>query len=386
MTARNKVTSARTDLILSNPFFGALSLGLKIVEDTTCATAWTDGRSLGYNPAFIDGLNHSQCTALIAHEVMHCAMGHPWRRDAREFKQWNIAADRAINSELRESGFTLPEGALFPNAGETGKSAEWYYAREQSQPKGPDPQRGKGKPQPGNGTPQPGKGTPDPLGEVRDAPTTPDADGEPAPSEQEWKQKAAEALNSAKMCGKMPGGLARAVKDALKPRIDIRSLLLRFFSERSTGDYSWSRPNPRYISSGLYLPALESRELGEVAILADTSGSMDSEALAYTRGVVEQVLDEVSPLGTTLYMVDTKVHTVHRMEKGEPLTWEPKGGGGTNFTSFFEQVNSGDVQPVCIIGITDLCATFGTAPDCPVLWLSTTDRTAPFGEVVYVDR
>ena len=341
MTARNKVTSARTSLILENPFFGALSLGLKIVEDTTCKTAWTDGRSLGYNPAFIDGLSHSQCTALIAHEVMHVCCGHPWRRDAREFKNWNIAADRAINSELRESGFTLPEGALFPNAGETGKSAEWYYAREQSKPQ-PQPQPGKGKPQQGQGTPQPGKGTPDPLGEVRDAPTTPDAEGD-MPSEQEWKQKAAEALNSAKMAGKMPGGLSRLVKDALKPRIDIRSLLLRFFSERSTGDFSWNRPNPRYICSGLFLPALESKALGEVAVMVDTSGSVSTQALAFACGILEQVLDETQPAGVTLYFVDTDIHGTHRMERGDPLTWQPKGGGGTNFTSFFRKLEDGEI-------------------------------------------
>jgi predicted metal-dependent peptidase len=193
-------------------------------------------------------------------------------------------------------------------------------------------------------------------------------------------------MSQAKMAGKMPAGLARDIHAALKAKIDVRSLLLRFFSERSNADYSWSRPNARYLSQGLYLPALESRALGEIAILADTSGSMDAQALAYTRGIVEQVIDEVNPAGVTLYMVDTEVHTVHRMERGEPLTWEPKGGGGTDFTSFFEQVNNGDVQPVCIIGITDLCATFGDAPAVPVLWLSTEDGNAPFGEVVFIDR
>jgi predicted metal-dependent peptidase len=213
-----------------------------------------------------------------------------------------------------------------------------------------------------------------------------DEDGDPAPTEQEWKQNAAQAMNAAKMAGKLPSGLARQVQDALRPQVDIRSLLLRFFSERANSDYSWMRPNPRYIAQGVFLPALDSKALGEVAILADTSGSMDSEALSYTRGLVTQILDEVAPAGVTLYMVDTEVHTVHRMERGEPLTWEPKGGGGTDFTSFFEQVNAGDVQPVCIIGITDLQASFGSAPDVPVLWLSTKDRTAPFGEVVYVNR
>jgi predicted metal-dependent peptidase len=90
----------------------------------------------------------------------------------------------------------------------------------------------------------------------------------------------------------MPGGLARSVQQALKPRIDVRSLLLRFFSERSTGDYSWTRPNSRYLSQGLYLPALESKALGEVAIMVDTSGSVNEVSLSYARSIVESVIDE----------------------------------------------------------------------------------------------
>ena len=227
MNAHSKMTAARTSLVLEQPFFGTLALSLKMECDPSTDTAWVNGRSLGYNPTFVDSLTHDKLTALIAHEVMHCAMGHPWRRDARDAKQWNIACDKAINADLSESGFTLPEGALYPDRSERGKSAEWHYARVQESE---EDSNGQGQGQ-GN-TPQQGQGpgTGDPLGEVRDAPTGTDTDGEPAPSEQEWKQRAASAMQQAKMAGTMPGGLARQVSQALKPRIDVRSLLLRPFS------------------------------------------------------------------------------------------------------------------------------------------------------------
>ncbi len=366
MSAAGKMTAARTTLVLEQPFFASLALSLVMQADDTCETAWVDGHTLGYNPPYIESLTHERVVALQAHEIMHCAMGHPWRRDGRNAQGWNESCDKSINSELRESGFTLPDGALYPS--EAGKSAEWYYARAQQ-----DDSNGNGQ----------GPSKPDPLGEVRDAPTQADADGEPAPTEQEWKQKTAHAAQMAKMAGKMPGGMARKIADALKPKIDVRSLLLRFFSERSNGDYSWSRPNPRFIHMNLYLPALESVSLGEIAVLCDTSGSTSSVSLGYARSILEQVLDEVQPAGVTLYMVDTKVHTIHRMEKGEPLAWEPKGGGGTSFASFFEEIEQSDTPPVCIIGISDLEASFGIAPSAPVLWLTDTPgATAPFGEVI----
>ena len=384
MSAKGKMQAARTSLVLEQPFFGMLALSLHVIEDPGCGTAWTDGRSIGYDPAFIDPLTHSQCTALVAHEVMHVAMGHPWRRDGRNPKGWNVACDKSINHNLRESGFTLPDGGLFASGDEIGKSSEWIYARLPEDEKG----NGKGKPGQGQGPSQPGQGKPEPnpLGEVRDAPTGADADGTPAPTEQEWKQKAAEALQQAKLQGKAPGGLVRAVHETLKPQLDIRSLLLRFFSERSTGDYSWNRPNTRYIAQGLYLPALDSKALGNVAVFIDTSGSVDQTSLAYAAGIVQSVLDECDPVSVTLYFADTKVCHVERLEKGEPLTWKPKGGGGTDFCDVMRAIDE-DGEAVCAVCISDLMGRFpDQGPGLPVIWLSTTELIAPFGETVPIGR
>jgi predicted metal-dependent peptidase len=386
MNAHSKMTAARTSLVLEQPFFGTLALSLKMECDPSTDTAWVNGRSLGYNPTFIDSQSHDRITGTVAHEVFHCAMGHPFRRGDRDPKQWNKACDLSINPQLRDSGFSLPDGVLYPSEFglPDGKSAEWYYAHIQEQESKDDPQ-GQGNGQ-GNTAGQ-GPTVPDPLGEVRDAPTGTDSDGEPAPSEQEWKQRAASALQQAKMQGNMPGGLARSVQQALKPRIDVRSLLLRFFSERSTGDYSWTRPNSRYLSQGLYLPALESKALGEIAIMVDTSGSVDEVSLSYARSIVESVIDECSPAAVTVYYFDSKVASIDRFERGDSLTWKPQGGGGTSFVPALEAIEL-DGQAVCAVCITDLDGTFpDNAPLLPVLWLSTDESNiAPFGETVYIDR
>lgn len=389
MSAQSKVTAARTSLVLEQPFFGSLALSLKMQADPTCETAWVDGRTLGYNPAFIEPLSHSQLTALIAHEVMHPALGHCWRRDGRDPKMWNEACDVAINPQLRDAGFTLPDGALYPSQYglPDGKSAEWYYARIQQKEseQGNYSKQGNGQGAQGSQQSKQGASKPDPLGEVRDAPSGPDSDGEPAPSEQDWKQKAASALQQAKMQGKLSGGIGRAVSEALKARIDIRSLLLRFFSERSNSDYSWLRPNPRYMAQGLYLPALESRSLGEVAVMVDTSGSVDESSLSYARGILEQVIDECNPAAVTVYYADSKVCRVDRFEQGEPLEWHPAGGGGTSFVPALKAIEEQGTA-VCAVCITDLEGTFPASCDVPVLWLATTSHIAPFGETIPLDR
>jgi predicted metal-dependent peptidase len=369
--AQKKLQAAIVDFLCLDPFFGTLALSLPFKEDVTCDTAWVNGRNIGYNPTFIESLTFEETKGVLRHEVLHVAMGHPWRREGREHEQWNVACDLAINPDCG----ALPKGTLVPDASQKGKSAEWIFARL--------PQS---KPQPkGNGQGQ-GKGTPQP-GEVRDAPTGADEDGHPAPTEGEWKQRTAEALQAAKMQGSLPGGLARMVEAALDKRIDVRSLLLRFMTERTKADYAWSRPSPRYLAMSLYLPALESTSMGEVAVLVDTSGSTSSVALQYARGILEQVLDEVQPVGVTLYFVDTKIHGTHRMQPGDPLEWEPKGGGGTCFKSFFDEVERSDTQPVCIVAISDLHASFPASCSIPTLWLTdSVGVEAPFGETIFIDR
>ena len=399
MTAHNKIIAARTALILDQPFFGSLALRLKVQADPSCPTAWVDGRTLGYNPTFVESLGHEELVALVAHEVEHVALGHPWRRGARDHRKFNVACDKAINTHLQEAGFTLPPDAYYAEGDEIGKSAEWIYghmADEQPQPDEPgaDEQPDGDGEEDGDGDGGDGEdsGKPDPQGEVRDAPAGPDADGDPAPTEQEWKEATATATALAKSQGKMPGGLARGIADALKPRVDVRSLLLRFMQERSASDYTWTRPNLRYMAQGVYLPSLQSHQMGEVAVFIDTSGSIDDVALASAKAIVQSVLDECNPSGVSIYFADTGVAHVERLERGDLLTWKPEGGGGTDFCAVMQAIDDDENRPVCAICISDLDGTFpAVAPETPTIWLATQERNwmgetviAPFGETVYV--
>lgn len=375
----NRMISARTELLLEEPFFGSLALGLKLQEDNSQPTAWVDGRSLGFNSQWIATLTKKQTVALIAHEVMHVANGHPWRRDSRQPFKWNVACDKAINSILRDSKdsqqnpcFTLPKGALYAEGPEEGQSAEWIYARLPDMP--PPPGGGQGE---GEGTGQ---------GEVRDAPTAGDKgeDGDDEiPTEAEWQQATKQAAMSAKAQGKLPSNLERFADQVAQPRVDWKSTLRRFVQERSKADYTWSKPSPRYMALGLYLPVLESHELGHVAIAVDTSGSIDSVALAAAKAEVTAVLDECKPAATVIYYADAAVARSDRFERGEPLVWRPKGGGGTDFRPVFKACEDAEEKPVCLIYISDLYGTFPAETSIPTIWVTDTKGlVAPIGETI----
>jgi len=324
---------------------------------------------------------------------MHCAAAHPWRRDARDHKKFNVAADKAINGLLIDAGFTLPKDCMMPIGDELGKSAEWIYSRlpepapqedgdqnQQEPGDGDQDQDDNGQPQDGDGD-----GEPDPQGEVRDAPTTADEDGEPAPSEADWQQATQQAALQARAQGKLPGGMARFAAEAVKPRIDWKSALRRFVQTYAAADFSWKQPNRRYIAQGLYLPSLESQELGEIAIACDTSGSMDTHALDAAKAEIEQIIAECQPTKTTVYYADSEIARVDEFYKGEPLEWNPAGFGGTSFVPVCHSVENQEITPACLIYITDGFGQFPESCEVPVIWV-TDGRTTrvPFGEVLAI--
>ncbi len=136
--ALKRLIAARAGLLLDEPFWGVPALRLQPVEDPSCETAWVNGKTLGYNPTFILECSMAELRFMWVHEVWHCAMGHPWRRDGRDQYEWNEACDRAINPTLRDAGFTLPRGVLVELAPDhVGKSAEWIHARSPKKPKLP---------------------------------------------------------------------------------------------------------------------------------------------------------------------------------------------------------------------------------------------------------
>ena len=112
LNIEEKLSRARTQLLLNQPFFGTLCLRLKMVSMPGFPTMATDGRRLVYNPAFVEKLTPGKLEGVLAHEVMHCALAHHCRRGERDAALWNQATDYAINPILISNGMTLPADVL----------------------------------------------------------------------------------------------------------------------------------------------------------------------------------------------------------------------------------------------------------------------------------
>ncbi len=106
---KNRLTKARTQLMLDSPFLGNLVLRLPLIAaDSWCKTSATDAKNFYYNPSFIDSLENSQIKFVLIHEALHCALTHFARRGNRSKHKWDLACDFAINPLLLKEGFHPP--------------------------------------------------------------------------------------------------------------------------------------------------------------------------------------------------------------------------------------------------------------------------------------
>ena len=374
MTTEEKIVKAKARLILSNPFFAVLSLRMQFVASDV-ETCETDGKTIEYNPAYVDGMDIDRLTAVIAHEVLHTVMFHHTRRGDRDLKIWNEAADYAINPLLKAAGFDLPESALIDDD-YAHMTAEQIFSLIPT--KQPPPQQ-----QPQNG-PQPPPTTGGGMGGIKDPP--PQANKEQL--ETEIKIAFTQAAMLADKAGKMPADIQLFIDQELQPKVDWRQVLARFVTELTKNDYTWTIPSPRYMHLGLFLPSLRSPEMGRLIIIVDTSGSIDEEMINQFGGEVQDITSMYN-IDLTVIYVDAKVKGVQEIERGDRIELKPIGGGGTSFRPGFAYIEENDMRPKAVVYLTDGdCSAFPGQPDYPVLWALFGYRkefNPPFGEAVYVD-
>lgn len=377
--AQQELVRARAGLVLDEPFFGTLSLRLKIVQDPTCGTLWTDGKRLGYNPDFALKLTPQELKGVICHEIMHCVFRHQTRRGDRNHIKWNIACDYAINNFItKDNRYKLPEGALVDKKYD-GMTAEHIYDIL--------PIQEIEVYMTGEGVPDPGA-----CGEIRDSEGSngqPANDLEKARENRDWQIATTQAANAAKAQGKLPGHIAELMKDFNQSKVPWQNVLRNFMTSVSKDDYSFTRPNRRFAHMNMYLPSMYSEALGEVVIAVDTSASVSREELKQFGGEISSIIEDTRPKKVHVIYCDTQVNGHEEFTVDDmPLELSYKGRGGTCFTPAFDYAREHVEDPVCFIYLTDMGADDfpEVPPPYPVLWISTTELDhAPFGETLRLE-
>jgi predicted metal-dependent peptidase len=414
----DKVIKARGSLLLEKPWYASTCLRLRIelfpeeAWDLPWLTMGTDGEKLIVNPKWVDKLTLDETKGVLIHEVWHVWGKHHLRLGDRHVHKANCAMDYAINPLIKSDGVSLPGNALKVNdKGEGHLDDPQFHGMfwEQIYDRLPDPPEGEGQCdgncQPGDGSEGEGSGVCNCPGchklpdgrEFSDPSKTGGVIRNPAQGmerkelERKVDQWVQQAANIAKQAGNVPAGLARLVDDLMNPVLPWKELLARFITEKSKNDFTWRIPSKKYIQHGFYMPSLQSEEIGTIAILVDTSGSISQVELNEFASELQGIMIAYPGVTLQIVYVDAAVAGHEIITGQDPLVLTPAGGGGTDFRPGFDWLEENEIEPVAAVYYTDgWCHSFPEVPEFPVLWVLSTERRqdfeAPFGEVCQIVR
>lgn len=381
----DKIIVARVGLLLRHPFFGNMATRLQIKEaEAWCNTAATDGRAIYFNRKFFEPLTTKQVEFVIAHEILHNVFDHMSRRDGRNPRIFNIAADYCVNGQIvrdRIGDHNIPGITIFHDPKYYGMGAEEVYDKifeEQDEDElnalgqllddhidwGDDGKDG-----------QP-KYTKDELKQIRD-------------EMREAVMQAAQAAGA----GNVPASVARMIKELTEPKMNWREILRQQIQSTIRNDYTFMRPNRKGWHMNAILPGTNYDETIDICVAIDMSGSIGDEQAKDFLSEIKGIMQEYKDFKIKLWCFDTRVYNEQDYDgysMDEFDAYEVKGGGGTEFDANWEYMKEHQIQPKKFIMFTDgyPWGSWGDENYCDTVFIIHGNNTIvpPWGEYAYYEE
>ncbi len=380
----DKIVIARVGLLLRHPFFGNMATRMKLVDASEwLSTAATDFRNFYFNREFFEKMTPRQVEFVVAHEILHCVFDHMSRCESRDPKLFNIAADYAANGILKRDKIgDDPPVKFFFDRKYDGWSAEQIY--DDLEKNYDDEQLNQ-------------------LGQLLDEHLT-DSDGglndpngnQPKYSKEELRQirdEIREAMvQAAQSCeaGNVPAEISRLIKEFTETKMNWRELLRQQIQSTLKSDFSFARPNRKGWHTGVILPGSTFDQTIDVCIAIDMSGSISNAQAADFLGEIKGIMQEFKDFNMKIWCFDTAVYAEADFDgytADEIDTYEPVGGGGTDFTANWNYMKEHDINPKKFIMFTDgyPCGSWGDEFYCDTIFVihGNDSIVPPFGEYAY---
>jgi predicted metal-dependent peptidase len=309
------------------------------------------------DPDLVAAWNAGQLGSVLVHHVGHLLRDHAGRARGlglgrEDLGRWTLAADAEINDDLAASDLPFPVPPVMPSAlgCEPGRFAEEYFRRLDPPPSA--------ECDCGSGCDGAARGWDTAAGGLR-----------PGTANLLRCQVASEILKACRGAqpGTVPLGLRRWAEEMLGSRVDWRRVLAAeirrgIAAVAGAVDYSYRRPSRRASAvPDVVMPTMQ-RPVPEVAVVVDTSGSMDEELLGRALGEVDGLVRSLGLARGRLPVLpcDVAVHAVQRVSSARQV--ELLGGGGTDMGQGIEAARRLRPAPSLVVVLTDGLTPWPAAP------------------------
>lgn len=346
-----------------NPaFLGSLMCSLNFMWTRSLPTAATDSINFWWNPDYFMRLPPESRETDLVHELMHVGLLHMVRRGTRNAELWNWACDIRIDLLLESEGYTFE--------GINGVPRDPKYIGWVEEDIYDDLVKS-------------GQTPPPTMCGCSKIPET-------TATKQATINSVVKGIQQAKLrgqAGDLPGDIKEHLDEFLSPIVPWEKELMQFFTDLMDEDYSWARPNRRYMD--LYLPSRVDDEgrLEHLIYYLDVSMSVTNDDVLRFNSEVKYIQEVIKPKKLTLVQFDTRIQDERVFEEDEPFSGiEVHGRGGTCLIPVREHIIKH--KPTAAVIFSDLEVTpMEPLPyPIPVIWAVIRNRHAqvPFGKAIHI--
>ncbi|UBV13920.1 DUF2201 family putative metallopeptidase [Mycolicibacterium fortuitum] len=350
--AAGGIDSARGQSYLTIALFALRPFSSSRVARMTADTQWR----LYVNPVWIADVSVSDVGRELAHLIWHLLSDHATRAHAcgitaTEAPVWRAAADATISETLRSSSLSPPHLQMSYELRITyGRSTEENFAALSSAESA--------VPEPEHRLDECGSAA-DGVPRDYELPTDTDVGGvSRARAEAIRRQVAIDYRDHQSGRGHGYGRAARWAAEVQEPTVPWEPMLAAAIRRAVTttagrGDFTYQRPSRRSTSVPQVVQPGQHRPVPQVAIVLDTSGSVDDRLLGRALGELDQLLLSlnIAESGAMVYSVDAAVHTAQRVRRAQDVV--VVGAGGTDLRIGLEAAVRAQPRPEIIVVFTD---------------------------------
>lgn len=360
------IRRARINILKKYQFFASVAMMPILLDKGITDTIATNGKAIYYNPDFMSKQSYEETYFIVLHEILHCVLMHTYRRNKRNHRLYNIAADYVVNDYIiRTLGLIPPKDALIDVAF-ANMNTEMVYEKLKEQ-QDSDSLSIEASIAMDSNSKIPG--------EVLDIP-------DESKKHERFNQNIIQsALDTAQKNGMGQKGDLSEIENLLRimdckkkvKRIAWYHLLQNTVQHTIASDYGFKQPNVRYVASGFYLPSFSVKTIQKLSLVIDVSGSILSrpEMLNDFFEHIRNIAEDCSVLNIDVITCDTMIREIFTVSSYELMfhKFNITGGGGTDFNPPFKYYEDSYEQPDVMIYFTDLDGYFPKEePAYPVIW------------------
>jgi len=373
-----KLEKVRVSFLFDHPFLSVLALSLAMEYRKNEHEAFeTNGLCIYVDEMLCSSLSDEELKYTYAHTLLHILLKHPFRMNKREHGTWNRSSDIVINlllSDFERVGQRPEHEVMLEKFREKSVEEVYNILYEENDN---------------------GEGTPDEQNLQEQKLDLIENEGDSSATMEEIDALIVQAMGAASKQGNIPSSFLEVIKEVIRPKIDLETLLHSYMSESFFDkQINFSHPNRRFIHQGLYLPGYKhERNRLTLYIALDRSMSISQETFSRFLGIIDSVLRMGSDFIVHIIPFDEsvdvdKIVTFTSQDTQPTLAFE-KGNGGTLFEPVVEYLNVHAQMDATLMVLSDGLFKIDKTPQLDTLFLlsqkKNMKRVEPFGDVFYFD-